>query len=203
MFASQSNRGFTKGVNVKSGERRSGVRAIARWAIVPAIAFASVFAFALAAPAATPQGQAGLPPSFGAAVGADIGPVAGWLDDLIRDLERVKKALEDSAVAIGGQAGPLGEPLASIVDRNLDSAEFKIRQLQDPGHSPSLEPADAGEVDETVNPTTLSEHAEACADLADEALYEAQLGDASCEVIGTKLKTIQALLPDYRDLAGL
>jgi hypothetical protein len=203
MLAAQSNRGFAETVNVRPGERRTHVRAIARWAIIPAIAFVSVFAFALAAPAATPHGAAAPAPAIGADLGADIGPVAGWLDDLIRDLERVKKALEDSAVAIAGQAGPLGEPLASIVDRNLDSAEFKISRLQDPGNSPSLEPADAGEVDGTVNPTTLSEHAEACVDLADEALYEAELGDADCEVIGTKLKTIQALLPDYRDLAGL
>lgn len=139
-----------------------------------------------------------------------VGPVAGWLDDFAALLDRLIKALEDAeeeaeegqinaTSSTRGQALPNPDWLAIY----LDLAEADIDQILDGNQYPSLTPADAGDVDPTVLPLTLLEHARTCVELAKQASDELLIPVANHEVIGTKLETIKALLPDYRALAGI
>ncbi len=122
------------------------------------------------------------------------------LEDELHDLE---EDLEDSKDATGESAGPLPEPQKSRVANKLTHSEGIIDRILDPNQSPSLNPPDAGSVDPSVNPSTLPEHAQTCFDLARQAHAEAGQAGADHKVIGTKIKTISSLLPEYRQLAGI
>ncbi len=139
-----------------------------------------------------------------------VGPVADWLDDFIELLERLIKALEDAEVetqinatsSTRGQVLPNPDLLPELLAIYLDSAEADIDQILDGNLYPSLTPVVAGDVDPAVSPATLSQHASSCVNLAQQA-FDEMIGPADHEVVGTKLKTIKALLPDYRTLAGI
>ncbi len=144
-----------------------------------------------------------------------VGPVAGWVDDILGLLDRLRKHLQDAEqeaeegqinVTSGtrGQGLPNPDYLApDWLAIYLDLAEADIDQILDGNQYPSLTPVDAGDVDPTVIPLMLSEHASTCVELAQQAFDEMLLGTADHEVVGTKLKTIKALLPEYRALAGI
>ena len=136
-----------------------------------------------------------------------VGPVAGWLDDFAALLDRLIKALEDAEVETETDAtsGSRGQGLANPdwLAIFLDLAEADIDQILDGLRYPSLTPVDAGDVDPIVFVLTLSEHARMSVELAQEAFDEMLIGPGDHEVVGTKLKTIKALLPDYRALAGI
>ena len=141
-----------------------------------------------------------------------VGPVADWLDDLLEWLDLRIKALEDAEkeTQINATSGTRGQGLPNSdylapdwLAIYLDSAEADIDQILDGNQYPSLTPVDAGDVGPTASPLTLSECASTCVDLAHEAFYEMLIGPADHEAVGTKLKTIKALLPEYRSLAGI
>ena len=122
------------------------------------------------------------------------------LDDELEDLE---EDLEDSKDATGSSAGPLSEPEQSQVAGKLSNSESIISRILDPNRSPSLDPTDAGSVDTSVSPTTLPEHAQECHTLAKKAHSESQNQNPDHELIGTNIKTIKHLIPEYRNLAGI
>ena len=130
-----------------------------------------------------------------------VGPVADWLDDFLAFLERLIETLEDAEEE--AQIGTRGQGLPDLLAVYLDSAEADIDQIFDGYQYPSLTPVDAGDIDPTVFPLTLSEHASTCVELAQQAFDEMLIGPKEHEVVGTKLKTIKALLPEYRALAGI
>lgn len=141
-----------------------------------------------------------------------VGPVADWLDDFLAFLDDLIRALEDAEVEtqINATSGTRGQGLPNPdylapdwLAIYLDSAEADIDQILDGNQYPSLTPVDAGDVILAVTPMTLSELASRCVELAQEAFDELLIGPADHEVVGTKLKTIKALLPDYRALAGI
>ena len=142
-----------------------------------------------------------------------VGPVADWLDDILALIQRLINILEDAeeetqATATSGTRGQgLPNPDYYLAPDwlaiYLDSAEADIDQILDGNQYPSLTPVDAGDVDPSVLPATLSEHASTCVELAQQAFDEMLIGPKDHEVVGTKLKTIKALLPDYRALAGI
>jgi hypothetical protein len=142
-------------------------------------------------------GKAAEPPHRGG-----IGPVADWIDDVIEVLEEVEEELSKSDQEVAGASGPLDEPKRSLVAGYLDNAASRIDQLLSPNSYPSLTPSAAGSVDVNVNPSSLAEYAADTLACAQEALIEA-LTSGDDEVIGSKMKTIQTLLPAYRALAGI
>ena len=142
-----------------------------------------------------------------------VGPVADWLDDILALIQRLINILEDAEEETQANAtsGTRGQGLPNPdyylapdwLAIYLDSAEADIDQILDGNQDPSLTPVDAGDVGPTASPLTLSECASTCVDLAHEAFYEMLIGPADHEAVGTKLKTIKALLPEYRSLAGI
>ncbi len=146
-----------------------------------------------------------------------VGPVADWLDDMAEIIAQLIEVLKDAEQETQANAtsGTRGQGLPNPdyylapdwLAIYLDSAEADIDQVLDGNQYPSLTPVDAGDVDPTVFPLTLSEHASTSVELAQQAFDELLIGPtpapADHEVIGTKLKTIKALLPEYRALAGI
>ncbi len=137
-----------------------------------------------------------------------VGPFAGWIEDVLDILDRLIRSLEDAEAeaqitAASGTRGQGLPPNPDLLAVYLDSAEADIDQILDGNQYPSLTPVDAGDLDPTVFPLTLSEHASTCVELAQQAFDEMLIGPKDHEVVGTKLKTIKALLPDYRALAGI
>lgn len=135
--------------------------------------------------------------------GGGIGPVAGLIDDLIDIIDDMVRALEDAEEAIGGDMGPLVDPVKSEVAGYLDHAEQLIGQILDPNVYPSLDPPDAGSELLIMSPSTLPKYAVDCRDLAQDAFDEAMSKIVDYETIGTNLKNIRTLLPTYRDKAGI
>ena len=137
---------------------------------------------------------------------ASPAPVADWADDiyeLINDLLDILAEAKDRIENLGGE-GPLESPDLSYVEADLADAESIIAQILDPFQPPYLTPLDAGSVDSSVQPALLSEYAYECELLAEEAWQAVNAVDPNDdEVIGTKLKTIESLLPGYRDEAGI
>ena len=135
-----------------------------------------------------------------------VGPVADWLDDFLAFLDRLIRILEDAEeeAQINASSGTSGQglPNSDLLAIYLDSAEADIDQILDGNQYPSLTPVDAGHVILAETPMTLSEHASRCVELAQQA-FDEMIGPADHEVVGTKLKTIKALLPEYRALAGI
>jgi hypothetical protein len=147
-------------------------------------------------------------PSLEVDIGASgnvTAPVPDAIDDIIDVLKQLEKDLEQAEELVaGGGYGRPDDPNPSSLDCCLDDAEDLIDLILDPLADPSLEPADAGAVDPSVAPTTLTEYADDCLQLAEEAVDEAEYGcPADHDVIGTRIKTIKACLPGYRAAAGL
>jgi hypothetical protein len=120
------------------------------------------------------------------------------------DLEELLKELEEEAVDAATVAPSDGEPLSTsnrtIMHDNVDRVEAIIDQILDPAQHPSLNPADAGDVDPSVVPVTLEQYADDTAGLAEAAYVAAVTGPGiDDELIGTNLKTIESLLAGYRD----
>ena len=95
--------------------------------------------------------------------------------------------------------------MLSSVAGLLDSLEGGIDKILDATQDPSLSPSNAGSVDPNVNPSTLGQYADTTHDLMSDAVAELQANGASydAELVGTKLRTVQALLDGYRDEAGI
>lgn len=136
-----------------------------------------------------------------------IGPVSKDLSDLIALIEEMIRILEEAKRKVeegpdGKRDGPLvfPQPLSAL----LDGAQAQIDQLFNPLQNPNLTPVDAGSVERFIPPSTLADYADMSLTLADEALAAAlslsqPLRD---ETIGSRLKTIEMLLPGYLQ-AGL
>jgi len=134
------------------------------------------------------------------AAGGNLAPVPDASDDIYRALKELQRELEDAEEASGGGSMPGNAELGLY----LDNAEAIIDQFFDPYQDPSLDPVDAGSIDPTYSPVTLSEFAATCVALAEDAVEEGELGGAADhDEIGSQLKTIESLLPGYRLSAGL
>lgn len=122
------------------------------------------------------------------------------LEDLIDEVEEwLKDAEEETAES----QGPLNDPPLSQVTDDLANAESKIDNIINPSLAPSLDPTDAGSIDESEKPSTLPEYADTCNSLGAAACVEVHKSTPSHEVLGTKIKTIKNLLTEYRNLAGI
>lgn len=149
---------------------------------------------------AAPQAQANADVSV-----PDVGPIADWGDDmleLVADLLRILAEAKYIIDNLGGE-GPLSGSDLTGVQQSLDAAEGIIDQIFDPYQYPSLIPIDAGTVDTSLNPSTLGDYAADCVTCAEEARDAVTPFHVADVTIGSKLKTIQALLPDYRLEAGI
>lgn len=140
--------------------------------------------------------------------GQPIGPVADLLGDLINVLRRVRDALKDAKEAVDENAGPLDEAEKSRVADDLDAALADIDQILDPHQYPSLNPPDAGLIDASFDPVTLTEYARTSYKLAQDAVDEANSKLVEHKVIGSRLKTIEYLITresphNYRTKAGI
>ncbi len=136
----------------------------------------------------------------------DIGPVADLLSDILDIIDAMLKALEgaeDETESAWSSEGGSGQIATATLAVYLNSAEADIDQILDGNQYPSLTPVDAGDIDPTVFPLTLSEHASTCVEAAQQAYDELLFPVVNHEFVGTKLKTIKALLPEYRALAGI
>ncbi len=140
--------------------------------------------------------------------GSEIGPVADLIDDLIEILEDMVRDLEDGALAVGNNEGPLDEPEKSRVADDLDAALAGIDQILDGNQYPSLDPPDAGSIDADFDPQTLPDYATTGLKLAEDAVDEANSRIVNHKVIGSRLKTIEYLITresphNYRTKAGI
>ncbi|MCP3905103.1 MAG: hypothetical protein GY715_15875 [Planctomycetes bacterium] len=143
----------------------------------------------------------GLLPDARVAV-ATVEPIANGDDDYEGTLAEMKRLLDDAAAQIfqGNSAADLGDQMG-VLDL-IDEAEAMVSQVLDPGQAPSLNPPCAGEIDPDIEPQDLGEHAMACCVMAMEAVVAVRTApQTSDEEVGTKLRTIQSLLPEYRRLA--
>lgn len=136
---------------------------------------------------------------------ASPAPSPDWGDDVLQLAYRLLEIMAEMKDAINGlgNEGPLESPYISEAEANLDDAEGIIAQILDPFQPPYLTPVDAGSVDSSVQPDLLSEYADDCDALAYEAWQAADAVDPNDVLIGTNLKTIEALLPGYRTEAGI
>ena len=135
----------------------------------------------------------------------EIGPVSDALDDVIALLLKIIRILEEAQRKIeegpdGKRDGPLvfPQPVSVLLDGTQDLIDQVFNPLQDP----NLSPVDAG-TSEHLKPRTLTEFADTSLTLADEALAAAQTLNQPLrdETIGSKLKTIEDLLPLYLQAA--
>lgn len=132
-----------------------------------------------------------------------IGPIAGWLEDLINDLTGTNNALAAALGIVAAAGGEIDQTDRQLLAQKLDVAEEHIDRILDPTQSPSLSPSDAGSIDRSYKPSSLTDHASDCVELSTAALVAAMIDPIPDEYIGTKIKTIKALLPEYRELAGI
>ena len=139
------------------------------------------------------------PPSIGP-ISEDLSDLIAMINEIIRILEEAQRKVDEGPD--GKRDGPLvfPQPLSVL----LDGVQAQIDQLFDPLQNPSLTPVDAGRVERITTPSTLADYADVSLTLADEAMAAAlslsqPLRD---ETIGSKLKTIEDLLPGYLQ-AGL
>lgn len=134
----------------------------------------------------------------------EIGPVSDSLDDIIALLLEIIRILEEALRKI--EAGPDGkyDPLVfpQPISVLLDGTQDLIDQMFNPLQDPNLSPVDAG-TSEHLFPRTLTEFADTSLTLADEALAAAQTLNQPLrdETIGSKLKTIEELLPLFLQVA--
>lgn len=135
----------------------------------------------------------------------EIGPVSDALDDVIALLLEIIRIFEEAQRKIeegpdGKKDGPLifPQPVSVLLDGTQDLIDQMFNPLQDP----NLSPVDAG-TSEHLKPRTLTEFADTSLTLADEALAAAQTLNQPLrdETIGSKLKTIEDLLPLYLQAA--
>jgi len=125
------------------------------------------------------------------------------IDDLIDILDDIDDDLEIADVLVGTTTGELTGTTKTNVTNLLVSAEALIDQLLDPLQYPSLIPYDAGSIIPSFGPSTTTEYATDCSDLARDALDEAMSRIFDDDVIGSDLKTIKLLLIGFRQQAGI
>ena len=147
-------------------------------------------------------------PAQEAGQGGVSSPIATWAEDLADDLDDIDEDLDDAKAAVAGGQGPLSEPQLSQAADDLDRVLAVIIRILDPNQYPSLDPPNAGSVDEGRDPSSLSLYARVCSDLAQDALDEAQSAVIDHKVIGSHLKTIRYLITrsdphNYRTKAGI
>ncbi len=135
-------------------------------------------------------------------------PIADWADDLADDLDDAADDLGGSSAIIGNSEGPLSEPQLSLVAAALQRVVEIIDRIEDPDIEPSLDPPDAGAINQRITPTTLPEYARAALDLILDARIELGSPAIDHEQIGSDLKTIRHLIErltphSYRDKAGI
>jgi predicted component of type VI protein secretion system len=130
-------------------------------------------------------------------------PPGSSQDPLLQLLNRLLDILEDLLDEIGDDAGPLSGDQLTNASGHASDAEGEIDTLFSATQSPSLDPVDAGSVDTSVQPSGLPAHAAACRDLAQAAVNEANDPSPDHDVIGSKVKTIDSLLPALKQLAGI
>ena len=124
------------------------------------------------------------------------------LDDLLEDLKEWLEELDEILDDLPEDVDPDSETKLQI-GQKLDDVEAVIGQILDGQQAPSLDPHDAGAVDTSVTPATRSEYAQACRTLGAQARQGVLSPPPDYQEIGTKLKTIQHLLPGYRAAVGL
>lgn len=133
----------------------------------------------------------------------DIGPSADSIDDLINVLKDIKEKLDDAHTTIGTSLGPPAEPLLSDVVGYLTVTETLVDDVMNGNVYPSLNPPHVGSIDPAMAPTTLPGHSGECVRLIQAAITELKELSPDQDIVGTKLKTIISLLPDYRAEAGI
>jgi len=118
------------------------------------------------------------------------------LEDILKELEDL---LDDAKEAVGD-----GDPTASektSIEGWLDDCDNIINQVFDPNEAPSLTPANAGTVDETIIRTPLVTCAANSYTLAFEAHGNSTLLNPNYVYIGSRLKTLRDwMIPNYRVL---
>ena len=112
-----------------------------------------------------------------------------------------KQKLKDAEEVIGSKT-TLSESEAITVAGKLADAEDAIDTILDPAASPSLDPPGAGSVI-SGTPADLPAYAATCADYGAEAHTNWSDQTPDDDYIGSRLKTIAALLPGYRTAAGI
>ena len=180
------------GGSPRAAHRRFTPRATIRAVLAAALMVAMIVLQVPGNPAAF--GSAQSDQSLAETAGREIGPVANLMDDIIEILEDIVRDLEDAAVAVGTDPGPLDEPEKSRVADDLDAALAAIDQILDPNQYPSLNPPDAGLIDASFDPATLPEYAQTSYKLAQDAVDEADSKLVEHKVIGSRLKTIEHLI---------
>ncbi|MHC4427833.1 MAG: hypothetical protein ACYS0D_04420 [Planctomycetota bacterium] len=155
----------------------------------------------------SPQGTLAVP-ARGAGQEGVSSPIGDWTDDFDDDIDDVDDDLGEAERAIGSAEGPLAEPELSEVADNLNGVLAIINRILDPMQYPSLDPPDAGSVDDRVAPVTLPGYAKSCSDLIADAREELHSTVVDHQVIGSHLKTIRSLIirsspHNYRTLAGI
>jgi len=172
-----------------------------RRAILPATPIFALLLVLLIFPLSLQAANPTSPATPTVAFQADLCPAPDTLDDLIEILKQIEKELGKAKKQAEGNDSSPGNDQLEIY---LDNTQLLIDQIFDPYQDPSLDPVDAGSIDPTVSPITLSEYADVCLDLAADAEDEAEFASPpDHDVIGSKLKTIDSLLPGYRLAAGL
>jgi hypothetical protein len=178
-----------------------GARAIVAWSLAATLGMLLLVGLAGSPAEAAPQARSAIAQS------GDIGPTAGAPTEATRELlrrllELLKKAEQESD-DINGRVGGSVMTAGAFMDAVVESQGL-IDTMFDPAQAPSLAPVDTGADDPSVQPTTLQGYADTCIDLADAAYYESLLGpDMDDYAIGSHLKTIERLLPEYITSAGL
>ena len=136
-------------------------------------------------------------------MGGGIGPIADWTGDIEDETDENKNLLDTAVAGLNGYGRDPSDPQRVQLAALLDQAEAIMTRVLDPGQYPSLEPPDAGHV-EIIRTGDLFGVAMTCCFQAADALAAAQVGGPEMsEVIGTKFRTTLALLPVYRERAGI
>ncbi|MCZ6835322.1 MAG: hypothetical protein O7G85_06055 [Planctomycetota bacterium] len=123
-------------------------------------------------------------------------------------LEKLKENAGKAKDKVDGTGTPEERSFRRVIlglEDDLDAIDADIDKLLDPNQYPSLSPYDAGFMEPVGVPNSLEDHASVVLTLAIEALaaYNALSQPLRDETVGSKIKTIQALMPGYRDDAGL
>ena len=136
----------------------------------------------------------------------DVQEIIDKLQELINELNKAKDEVESDITRPGDNADDVRLTSINIRLFNyLNNASHKISDILNPQIAPTLDPVDAGSVENVVTPTSLLQYANTTLGLANEALAAATTLNQPLrdEVIGSKVKTVQYLMPGYYAAAGL
>lgn len=135
----------------------------------------------------------------------DAQEVIDRLKELLEALEDAKKEVEEDVSRTANGVGETGMKTVNFkLFGHLNSATRSIDDILDPTVEPNLDPVDAGSVESVIIPVSLIQYANTTFALANEALAAAMALNQPLrdEVIGSKLKTIDSLMPGYYSAAG-